>query len=154
MTCDPHPNRHLDERLFLRLRLIQRACSAGAARARSIAQSMPPTFAWSFASAHPASRTVGLRSTIRTDAAVLFETGRLPCGAFLLCFPRAAIAAAVAALAGANLCGQREGGATHHQSRHNQSRECFAFHTFINCRFDLTIGRVSAPFSTEQTTGR
>ena len=103
---------------------------------------MPPAVA--SALAHASCRTICLWATIRADAAVLFETRGLTGGAFLLGLRRAAVAFAVAAPARSILREQREGCAAHHQSRDDQSGECFVFHicSFVLLFFVSTVGRI------------
>ena len=96
---------------------------------------MLPTLARAPAFTETAGWTIGPGTTTRADAAILFETRTLTGRAFLLRLRWSAVAfaATIATLPRSILREQREGCTAHHQSRDDQSGECFVFHSCSFC---------------------
>ena len=136
-------------RLFLFLSRRIRTGAIRAARAGAIAQTMlsTPAFARAFTLAHAACRAIGLRTTVGADAAVLFETRSLPCGAFLLRLWWATVTLALAFAALAILCHGSHYRSTQEQSGQDETCEYFIFHNFVFVLLMIVLDASTAPAS-------
>jgi len=107
-------------------RIVERAGAAGAARAGSIAQAMPPALAGAVALSHATARTIWPLAAVRADPAVSLETRGLAGGAFFLGLGRTAVTTPLRA--GTVLAKQRRAGDAQEQTRRDASNDTFDFH--------------------------